>query len=147
MSQKVSLAAVTQDISFLDSIATSHAFPAYCGTRNYTLTPSFAFLTISGTNMSLATSSVGDVGTYNVDLKVSLTDYPAIPFITNNFDVTITCEVQTLTFSTLPAASTTVQVGIDTQPFSIPFFIIKAPACTQSVAFTLSPTTEAFTSL
>ena len=54
MSYKVSLAAVTQDISFTDTIATSHAGqPAYCGARTYTLSPTHTFLTISGSTMSL----------------------------------------------------------------------------------------------
>jgi hypothetical protein len=49
--------------------------------------------------MSLATSSVDDIGTYNVDLTISLTEYPAVTYTTNSFTVTITCVVQTLTFS------------------------------------------------
>ena len=89
----MSLAAVTQDVSFLDSIATSHAVPVYCGARTYTLSPTHTFLTISGTTLSLATSLVTDVGMYNVDVTVSLTDYPGVASITKSFVVTITCEV------------------------------------------------------
>ena len=79
--------------------------------------------------MSLATSSVGDVGTYNVNLIISLTDYPTVPFITKNFNVTITCVVQTLTFSLAPAASTTLRLEIDAQPLDILFTALKTPAC------------------
>ena len=82
MSNKVSLAAVTQDVSFLDSIATSHANPAYCGARTYTFSPTNSFLTITGTTMSLATSIVADVGEYNVDVIVTLTDYPLVASLT-----------------------------------------------------------------
>ena len=89
----MSLAAFTQDVSFLDSIATSRAVPAYCGARTYTLSPTHTFLTISGTTLSLATSLVTDVGMYNVDVTVSLTDYPGVASITKSFVVTITCEV------------------------------------------------------
>ena len=53
MSNKVSLAAVTQDISFLDSIATSRSNPTYCGARTYTFSPTRTFLTISGSTLSL----------------------------------------------------------------------------------------------
>jgi hypothetical protein len=53
MSYKVSLAAVTQDVSFSDSIATSHGDSTYCGARTYTLSPTRTFLTISGSTISL----------------------------------------------------------------------------------------------
>ena len=93
MSQIVSLAAETQDVSFLDSIATSHSNPTYCGARTYSLSPTHSFLSISGSTMSLSTATVSDVNVYNVDLTVSLTNYPGITSITNRFVVTITCEV------------------------------------------------------
>ena len=109
MSNKVSFSAVTQDVTFSDSIATSHADPAYCGARTYTLSPVQTFLTISGTTMNLATSDVADVGVHNVDVIVSLTDYPWVASIKESFVATITCEVQTLTFTTVPAASTTLK--------------------------------------
>ena len=73
--------------------------------------------------MSLLTTSVSDVGTYNAALTVSLTSYSGVASITKNFTVTVTCEVQTLTFSTAPSASTTLQVGIDTQPYNIAYVI------------------------
>ena len=78
MNQKVSFAAVKQDITFSDTIALSHAVIDYCGPRTYTLSPTHTFLTISGTILNLATSLVSDVGVYNVALKVSLTDYQLV---------------------------------------------------------------------
>ena len=108
MTNKVSLAPVIQDISFLDSIATGLSIPAHCGARNYSLLPTHSFLTISGTTMSLATSTVADVGEYPINLTVSLTNYTDVASITKSFTVTITCEVQTLNIWTAPAASTTV---------------------------------------
>ena len=113
MTNKVSLAPVTQNISFLDSIATSHATPAYCGARTYTLSSTHSFLTISGSTMSLATSIVADVGEYTVYLTVSLTDYPGITSITKSIVVKITCEVQTIIFATAPTGTTIILVGID----------------------------------
>ena len=114
ISNKVSLAAVTQDVSFLDSIATSHSNPTYCGARTYSLSPLLTFLTISGSTMSLSTNTVSDRGDYNVEMRVSLTNYSGVLSLTKNLVVTITCEVQTLTFSIVPPVSTTLQVGIDT---------------------------------
>ena len=113
MTNKVSFASVTQDISFLDSIATSHATPAYCGSIKYTLSPTNSFLTISGSIMSLTTSIVADVGEYTVYLTVSLTDYPGITSITKSIVVKITCEVQTIIFATAPTGTTIILVGID----------------------------------
>ena len=139
MSNKVSLAAVTQDVNFLDSISTLRSDSTYCGTKTYSLSPIHSFLTISGSTISLATASVGDVGSFNVALTVSLASYAGITSITKNFVVTITCEVQNLTFSTAPA-SITLQVGIDTQPFNIAYVISQTPACANVVTFSLSPT-------
>ena len=147
MSYKVSLAAVTQDITFTDTIATSHSGqPAYCSTRTYTLSPIYTFLTISGSTMSLSTATVADVGTYNVSLTVSLTSYSGVASVTKNFVVTITCEVQTLTFTTAPPASTTLQVGIDAQPSNIAYTIGQTPACGNTVTFSMSPS-QTFLSL
>ena len=119
MANKVGFAAVTQDVTFLDSKSTLHGIPDYCGNKSYMFSPTFSFLIISGTNLSLATSSVADVGVHNVNVTVSLPNYPGVSSITQAIIVTITCEVQNLTFSTTPVASTTLQVGIDSQPLDI----------------------------
>ena len=138
MSNKVNTAAVTQDVAFADSVATSHSNVSYCGTRTYTLSPTHSFLTISGTTMSLVTSNVADVRIYFVDLTVSLSSYPLVASITKTIVVTITCEVQTLTISTPPPASTTVTVGITAQPISLNFAATQTPACGNTVTFTLN---------
>ena len=148
MNNKVSsaLAAVTQDLNFLDSKSTFHGDPTYCGSRTYTLNPNQTFLSISGSTISLSTTSVGDVGVYNVALTVSLTSYSGVGTITKNFLVTITCEVQTVAFSTVPPASTTSQIGIDAQPINIAFATTQTPACGHTVTFSLSPS-QTFLSL
>ena len=74
--------------------------------------------------MSLSTSVLADVGVYSVNLTVSLTNFPLVASITKTVVITITCEVQTLTFSTSPAASTKLKVGIDSQPIDIVFATI-----------------------
>ena len=57
------------------------------------------------------------------------------------------CTVTTLTFTSSPAASTTVRVGIDSQPFTIPFTVTQVPACGKTVSFSHTPTTPAFVTL
>jgi hypothetical protein len=53
MNNGVFLAAVTQDVTFFDSGATTKGISNYCGARSYSFSPSFGFLTISDTTMSL----------------------------------------------------------------------------------------------
>lgn len=81
--------ALTQDVSFLDSISTSKADSTYCGARTYSMSPTYNFLTISGSIMSLSTNSVGDVNVYNVALTVSLTNYSGVTSINKNLVITI----------------------------------------------------------
>ena len=70
--------------------------------------------------MSLATTNVADTGPHPTSLTISMANYPTIT-LTKNFTATIACLVQILTFVTTPAATTTLQVGIDTQPMDITF--------------------------
>ena len=132
MANTVSTAAVTQDVSFADSKATLHSNPTFCGARTYTFSSPLSpltFLILSGTTLSLSTTLPGDIGLYPVDMTVSLTDYSGVPVLTKRFQVTITCVVSTITFSTPPALSTTLQVGIDTQPKDIAFATSQTPDC------------------
>lgn len=66
---------------------------------------------------------------------------------TYNFNVIVSCVVTTLTFTTSPPASTTVQVGIDTQPLTLPFAVTQPPACNITITFSPLPTTPAFVTL
>jgi hypothetical protein len=108
MSTKVSQSATTQDISFTDLIGTSHTDQTYCGPRNYSLSPTHTFLTISGSTLTLSTTSVAHVGVFTVTLTVSLASFPGVTAITKDLVITITCEVLTLAFTTQPAASTNI---------------------------------------
>jgi hypothetical protein len=101
MSTKVSQSATTQDISFTDLIGTSHTDQTYCGPRNYSLSPTHTFLTLS-------TTSVAHVGVFTVTLTVSMASFPGVTAITKDLVITITCEVLTLAFTTQPAASTNI---------------------------------------
>lgn len=88
--------------------------------------------------MSVDSSDIAVAGTYNVEVKVTLVDYPSITK-TKSFTITIKCVVTSLTFVTTPPASTTLTVGIDSQPLSIPFTTTQYPACGNSVSFNRSP--------
>ena len=121
MSTNVNVSAVNQVLSFTNtSSPTIPSWSTCCGPMTYTLSPIYSFLSISGTNMSLATTNVADTGPHPTSLTISMANYPTIT-LTKNFTATIACLVQILTFVTTPAASTTLQVGIDTQPMDITF--------------------------
>ena len=81
-------------------------------------------MTISGTNIVVDTTDPANVGgPYSITLTVTLADYPMVTALTKTFSVTITCAVQTVTFSTPPPAVTNLVVDVDTQPMDIPFAI------------------------
>jgi hypothetical protein len=71
-------------------------------------------------------------------MEVNLTDYPSIK-LTKTFDVTVICTVSTLTFSSTPMASKTIEVGIDSQPFTMYYAVTKSPNCAQNPTWSLSP--------
>ena len=63
--------------------------------------------------------------------------------VTKTFTVTLTCTVQTLTFSTTPASSTLFEVGVNSQPFYIPaspskWALVRDPNCNNAPTLTLS---------
>ena len=53
------------------------------------------------------------------------------------------CVVTSLTFSTLIPSTQTIQVGITSQPYTIPFATTQNPACNKPVEFTLAQTDPA----
>jgi hypothetical protein len=72
-------------------------------------------------------------------MLVKLTDFPSIGGITKTFTVTVTCTVSTLTFTTSPIVSNTIEIGIDSQPFKINYAVTKSPNCAQNPTWSLSP--------
>ena len=105
------------------------------------LSPTKTFLTISDPTMTLTTSSVADIGSYSMTLTIILTDYPTIT-ITKTFTATVTCSVTTLAYSApLIAASTTIQIGIDAQPYLISFATTRTPDCPNAVTFSFTTNT------
>ena len=126
-----------QNLIFTNTIAASHADPNYCGPMIYTLSPTSGFLSISGINMILATTNVADVGLHPLSLTIAMENYPTIT-LTKNFTATITCVVQTLSFATVPATSTTLKYS--DSAVNLTFATIQTPACGKSVSFAISPT-------
>ena len=82
-----------------------------------------------------------------VTVTVKLASYPSIPAVTASLAVSVTCQVQTLTFSTAMPSTTTILIGITAQPYLIHFNTTKVPNCAQNPSFNLSPNTDAFSSL
>ena len=71
-------------------------------------------------------------------MEVKLTDYPSIK-LTKTFSVKVTCTVSTLTFSTSPLVSKTIEVGVDSQSFTMNYAVTKTPNCAQNPTWSLSP--------
>ena len=71
-------------------------------------------------------------------MEVKLTDFPSIAGIIKTFTVKVTCTVSTLTFSTSPLASKTIEVGVDLQPFTMNYAVTKTPNCAQNLTWSLS---------
>ena len=72
----------------------------------------------------MQTNDPNDVGYFLLIITASLANYPLFASQDFYFLVDISCEVQKLTFSTAPPASTTLQLRIDIQPFNIAYAII-----------------------
>jgi len=68
MTYGVTLTAINQNVFFKDSISTGHSNDAYCGSRTYTLTPTYPWLSIASDTMNVVTSDLSTVNTYNLSL-------------------------------------------------------------------------------
>lgn len=127
MNYALTSAAVTESNPFPNSRATTVGNANYCGANTYTFAPTKTFLSVSGSSISVETSNFADIGVYTV--AVTVLNYSGVPSITKNLTITISCFVFGIAFITAPAASTTLQIGIDVQPMVIPFLINQTPAC------------------
>ena len=87
--------------------------------------------------MNLSTTVLADVGTHSMVLTITMVNYPAI-ILTKSFTATINCLVQTLTFTTVPAASTTLKYS--DSAVDLTFVTSQTPACGNTVTFSISPT-------
>jgi len=88
-----------------------------------------------------------DAGSWDVTLTVGLVSYPDIPEIQVSFKITVTCQVTTLAWTTIPLSPTTIRVGIGSQSALIPFLVSKTPNCPKPVNFGILETLPSFLSL
>lgn len=63
------------------------------------MAPSYSFVSISGTTLTLSTNAVAHVGTYTLDVTVGLVSYPNVAKLTVPLTVTIICQVFGLAYS------------------------------------------------
>lgn len=90
--------------------------------------------------MNLVTSNPAHEGIYTVSLTVSLQNYTGIPSITKTpITITVNCVVTSLSFNAGIPTTQIVNIGIDSQPFSIPFSVTKTLACASAPTFSISP--------
>ena len=87
--------------------------------------------------MSLVATNVADVGSHSMVLTIAMANYPTIT-LTKNFSTTIyVCVVTTLTFTTVPAALTTLKYS--DSAVDLTFVTSQTPACGNTVTFSISP--------
>jgi hypothetical protein len=65
--------------------------------------PTFLSINAAQDTLTLATNLPSDANVYNLSFTVKLTNYPTILGFTKSFQVTITCNVLSLTWPTEPA--------------------------------------------
>lgn len=126
---------LTQDASF-----TIGGWLTACGPRIYTISPSLSFVSITNNILTASPTLPANAGTYSVSVTVKLQDYPTVPAMTKTFTLTVTCSVLSLGFAASTPSTKTLQLGIDAQPFNIPYAVTKSPLCPQSPTFTMTPT-------
>ncbi len=107
MNYQITGTAATQITPFANTVATAQSNPTYCGANSFSFSPLNTFLTVIGNTISLYTNDSTNVGTYNINVTVSLIDYPTVPSISKSFTITINCAVTSLTI-TSQASNTTI---------------------------------------
>jgi len=116
----------SQSIFYPDSIATGHSQPNYCGTRTYVLSPdtlTYPFIWLNGNTVEYQTNDelwIG--GPYTFTITATLSDYNMVASHSETFNIIVTCGCQTHAWvpPEVPAY-TTIQIGIDPQPWIVNF--------------------------
>jgi hypothetical protein len=82
-----------QNIFFTDTIANGHAQPAYCGPRNYVLSPNtYPFVWLNGDKVEYQTDDPTWIGgPYSFTITATLANYPMIASHTESFKIKVTC--------------------------------------------------------
>ena len=103
-----------------------------------------AYISIGGlsatidVNQSLLVDPI-DLGPHSFVLTVNSSNFSAtVAQKTFSFDVIAGCTVTSLTFSTSVPSTQTIQIGITSQPYTIPFIATQSPACNKTITFTLA---------
>jgi len=146
MSHTIAGTASTQVPSPMNSVANARLNPSYCGPYTYTFWESYPWLSIQGgtTIQVLSSDPAAVIGSpFTIHLVMALTNFPTVATVTKTFTVTLTCVVSTLTFSTVPTSSTTVEIGINAQPVYIPTLptkwqLTRNPNCNNAPVITLT---------
>lgn len=120
-----------------DSISQARLDPVYCGARNYSLSPTYGFLSISGDLVVLQTSTVSDSNSYPVTVTIALATWPMVPSISISFTAIIECEVLINSIVVQPSTITIFTIGVDLKT-SLYFSFTEFPAC--GLTYSLNPT-------
>ena len=115
--------------------------------RSYSMLPSYSFLSISFSTLTLSTSTVAHAGSYDVDITVWLTSYTGVATRTVWLSVEIICDSFSLSFSVSPSNPIILKIGIDAQPSLTAFTVTKQINCPQALTFVLSGNIPGFVSL
>jgi hypothetical protein len=73
--------------------------------------------------------NLDDVGVYNMELTVTLSDYPQIPSMTMKFVATVVCTVVSISIDLVPPPVIKYTIAIDRTTL-IPFKFTEFPICT-----------------
>ena len=73
-------------------------------------------MSLTGDILTLSTSTPGDVGDYDVDVEISLTDYPMVIPITKRIRLTIACLITNLSFNPGIPTNLAYRIGFDPDP-------------------------------
>ena len=109
-----------------------------CGSGyEYSISPNTnSFLTFTSPTLTGQTNNFADVGSYTINLTIKLYPYH---IRTNSFVVKVECILQAPVCTT---TSVTVEIGIDIQPFDIPF--TQPQSCGVSATLTSNPSGQEF---
>jgi hypothetical protein len=113
---------------FSDSVdrLTAPSNNAKCGAKTYSISPAPAYLTLTGTTLSLQTADAQYIGTHTIELQVLMEEYPLVPAFLFQFDVVIDPCIPSLAATTI--ADQTYTVYDPELPISILDFI-ETPSC------------------
>jgi len=148
MTIRVGMPASSQLLTtFKDSIGESQSTnkDAYCGIRQYSLTPQPSFLKMQDLKLTLQTDDPADEGETIVTLKVELKDYSStVVALSKQFTVKVICEVQKVTLAPFNTSQVSFKIKVDKAPLIIDYSLSYAPLCNDCLDIELSPSPPPF---